>query len=79
MNTEEIIKKLQNLERYNHRVCNDGDGYVDDWASPCTDGEYVLWADVKKLISDLLNVASDLSSPAGGTSGPKAERGAGED
>ena len=35
--------------------------------------------DAAAKVVSLSNVASDLSSPTGGASGPKAERGAGED
>ena len=48
---ESVVLRLKSLRRLEHRVCDDGDGHVDDWYSDSFDGEYVEWDSVQEVIS----------------------------
>ena len=49
---QDLVRRLRELQRYQHRVCGDGDGYIDDWASEDDCGDYVMWKDVQKLADE---------------------------
>ena len=49
---QDLVRRLRNLTRYKHRVCDDGDGYTDDFTGADYDGEYVLWTDVQELADE---------------------------
>lgn len=59
---QDLVRRLRDLTRYDHRVCDDGDGHIDDWASEDYDGEYVLWTDVQQL-ADEFETPTELEKP----------------
>jgi hypothetical protein len=48
-----IVERLNNLQRYKHRICSDGEGSIDDYPDECDTGDYVLWSDIELLIKDI--------------------------
>lgn len=49
---EILIARLRNIKRYTHRVCDDGDGHVDEWDAEDFDGDIVNWADVDAILKE---------------------------
>jgi len=47
---ESVVLRLKSLDRIRHRVCDDGDGYIDDWPSDDPEGPYVEWERIKEVI-----------------------------
>ncbi len=42
---------LKSLQRYEHAIWDNGDGYIDDSASEDSDGDYVKWAELQKVLN----------------------------
>jgi hypothetical protein len=54
MNLQDLKKALLEIKRYEHAVVDDGDGHVDEWARDKSDGDYVLWYEIKELADKIL-------------------------
>lgn len=48
---ESVVLRLKNLDRVRHRVCDDGDGHIDDWPDDDREGPYVEWERIEEVIA----------------------------
>jgi len=59
MTKEELIDRLNKLDRYTCRVCDDGDGHIDDWMALDSAGGLVKWPDIEKIIKETNEVKGE--------------------